>query len=117
MCTGQEPELLEQINMATGVYEGVAAMRVREALVASARIARARSAAAAGRVAEPAAAEVIRLLDRASDLYAQVRSLLMKRAWIVKGFLLVQGPRLTLSKYLDSLAGMVPVWQQQQQRP
>lgn len=59
--------------MATGVYEGVAAMRVREALAASARLGRARAAAGgAGRAAEPAAAEVVRLLDRASDLYAQV---------------------------------------------
>jgi len=33
----QEPELLEQINMATGVYEGVAGMRIQEALVASAK--------------------------------------------------------------------------------
>lgn len=59
--------------MATGVYEGVAAMRVREALAASAKLGRARSVAnGAARAVEPAAAEVIRLLDRASDLYAQV---------------------------------------------
>lgn len=69
----QEPELLEQINMATGVYEGVATMRVREALAASARIGRARASAdGAARPADTAAAEVVRLLDRASDLYAQV---------------------------------------------
>ena len=73
----QEPELLEQMNMATGVYEGVAAMRVREALAASARISRARASAdGAARPADSAAAEVVRLLDRASDLYAQVCLLL-----------------------------------------
>ncbi|KAK9907253.1 hypothetical protein WJX75_000093 [Coccomyxa subellipsoidea] len=73
-CAQMEPELLEQINMATGVYEGVAAMRVREALAASAKLGRARSAAnGAARAVEPAAAEVIRLLDRASDLYAQTK--------------------------------------------
>jgi hypothetical protein len=50
-------------------------MRVREALAASAKLARLRAvggggAARAGEAA--AAAEVVRLLDRASDFYAQV---------------------------------------------
>lgn len=75
----QEPELLEQINMATCVYEGVAAMRVREALAASAKLGNLRANNAGGggaRAGEAAAAaEVVRLLDRASDLYAQVLSL------------------------------------------
>jgi hypothetical protein len=69
----KEPELLEQIDMATCVYEGVAATRVREALAASAKLGRLRSEGGGGAAATEAAAaaEVVRLLDRASDLYAQ----------------------------------------------
>ncbi len=69
----QEPELLEQVNMATGVYEAVAAMRVHEALEAAAKSGRMRQAGGtSARGAELAAADAVRLLDKASDLYFQV---------------------------------------------
>ena len=59
--------------MATGVYEAVAAMRVHAALDASAKSGRMRQAGGANvRGAELAAADAVRLLDKASDLYFQV---------------------------------------------
>ena len=70
----QEPELLEQINMATGAYEGVAAQRMREALAACAKSGKARAARGGAAGLDPAAAEAVRLLDRAADLYAQARN-------------------------------------------
>ena len=69
----QEPELLEQVNMATGAYEAVAATRVHEALEAATGAGRMRAAgAASARGGELAAADTVRLLDKASDLYFQV---------------------------------------------
>ena len=74
MLALQEPELLEQVNMATGAYEAVAATRVHEALEAAAGAGRMRAAgAASARGGELAAADAVRLLDKASDLYFQVR--------------------------------------------
>ena len=73
MLDVQEPELLEQVNMATGVYEAVAAMRVHEALEAAAKSGRMRQAGGlSARGAELAATDAIRLLDKAGDLYFQV---------------------------------------------
>lgn len=60
--------------MATGMYESVAAMRMHEALEAAAKSGRMRSAAGANaRGGELAAADAVRLLDKASDLYFQVK--------------------------------------------
>ncbi len=62
--------------MATGAYEGVAAQRVADALAAEAKSGRMRAARGAagppGAGGDAAAAEAIRLLERAADLYAQV---------------------------------------------
>lgn len=56
--------------MATGVYEGVAELRLAEALAAQARLASAR-AGGAQRAPEAAIAALVRILDRAADMFAQ----------------------------------------------
>ena len=67
--------------MATGVYEAVAAMRVHEALEAAAKSGRLRAAGGpSARGSELAAADAVRLLDKASDLYFQVRRLFCRAA-------------------------------------
>ena len=58
--------------MATGMYEGVAELRLAEALAAQARLAAARSGGAQ-RTPEAAVAALVRLLDRAADMFAQAR--------------------------------------------
>ncbi|KAK9823042.1 hypothetical protein WJX81_002597 [Elliptochloris bilobata] len=67
-----EPELLEQVHMATGMYEGVAELRLAEALAAQTRLADARAGGAQS-APEAAVAALVRLLDRAADMFAQTR--------------------------------------------
>lgn len=70
----QEPELLEQIFLGMGAYEGLGRLRLRAALRRANKMSKAKQA---GPSSSPAAAvgvnsEVVQLLVRASEQYGQV---------------------------------------------
>eukprot|EP00884_Botryococcus_braunii_P014410 jgi/Botrbrau1/22970/Bobra.0030s0042.1 len=71
-CARKEPELLEQIYTAMGVFEGVAEMRLLEAIRCTTERVTARAGQGA-RLSPAAGLEIVRLLDRASDSFAQTK--------------------------------------------
>ncbi|KAK9815234.1 hypothetical protein WJX72_000416 [[Myrmecia] bisecta] len=72
-CSRKEPELLEQIYMAMGVPEGVAQMRMRQAIVRSTSASHSRSGGRAEQVTAVGLAEMTKPLEQAADLYGQTK--------------------------------------------
>ncbi len=70
--------------MATGAYEGVAELRLADALAAQARLADGR-AGGAQRAPEAAVAGLVRTLERAAELFAQARTPAIGRAFPERG--------------------------------